>query len=70
MTKPTVVTNSKEAVEIMVSETMPSDRFAVRFGRWVTFFVRGREPETMLVDEVETQDEINRQRKERLRGKI
>lgn len=66
MTKPTIVTNSANDVEIMASEAMPESP-AVRFGRWVVFFCRNREPEVMTIDEVEVQDEINRQAKERRR---
>lgn len=65
MTKPTIVTNSDEAIEIMRADAMPGGKPAAWFGRWVVFFRGDKEPETMLINEVEVQDEINRQAAER-----
>lgn len=65
MTKPTIVTNSKEAVEIMAADAMPGGKPAAWFGRWVAFFRGDKEPETMLISEVEIEAEILRQRAER-----
>lgn len=65
MTKPTIVTNTAEAVEIMSADAMPGGRPAAWFGRWVVFFRGNKEPEVMLMTEVEVQDEINRQAEER-----
>lgn len=70
MSKPTIVANSKEAVEIMAADAMPTNVPAVMAGKWVVFFPPGsKEPETWLIAEVETQAEINRQAEERRRRK-
>lgn len=53
MTKPTIVTNSKEAVEIMASETMPECMLAVRFEDWVIYCQKGQEPIVMTQAEVD-----------------
>jgi hypothetical protein len=65
MTKPTIV--SREAVEIMSAESMPSGKPAAWFGHWVVFFRGNQEPEVMTIAEVEIQAEINRQAEERKR---
>lgn len=67
MTKPTIVTSSKEAVEIMAADAMPDSKPAAWFGRWIVFFRGNKEPEVMLENEVLIADEIERQRKERLK---
>lgn len=69
MTKPTIVTNSKEGVDIMSADAMPGGKPAAWFGRWVVFFRGDKEPEAMLINEVEVQDEINRQAAERRKGR-
>lgn len=69
MTKPTIVTNTDEAIEIMTADAMPGGKPAAWFGRWVVFFRGDKEPEVMLANEVLVQDEINRQAAERRKGR-
>lgn len=65
MTKPTIVTNTDDAVDIMAADAMPGGKPAAWFGRWVAFFRGDKEPETMLINEVEIEAEILRQAEER-----
>lgn len=69
MTKPTIVANSDEAIQIMTADAMPGGKPAAWWGKWVVFFRGDKEPEVMLISEVETQAEINRQTEERRKGK-
>lgn len=69
MTKPTIVTNTDDDVDIMAADAMPGGKPAAWFGRWVVFFRGNQEPEIMLDNEVLIQAEINRQRAERRKAR-